>query len=64
MQAVNRQKWDRAPNRVVLIERLPDCCRYTRADGKVMLVSLEWGIQQHPIVLCGQSSEISSQEAE
>ena len=33
MQAVNRQKWDRAPNRVVLIERLHEYYRYTMADA-------------------------------
>lgn len=54
MQAVNRQQWDKAGNRVVLIERLPHCYRYTTADGDVMHVDLSWGIKHHPIVLCGR----------
>lgn len=53
MQAVNRQKWHKAPNRVVLIERLQDWYRYTTADGRVMHLDMQWGIKHHPIVICG-----------
>ena len=53
MQAVNRQKWDRAPNRVVLIERLHEYYRYTMADGSTLLPDMAWGIEHHPIALCG-----------
>jgi hypothetical protein len=57
MQAVNRQKWDKAPNRVVLIERLPDRYRYTMADRSTLDLDLGWGTKQHPIALCGQPSK-------
>ncbi len=53
MQAVNRQKWDRAPNRVVLIERLSEYYRYTMADGSTLLLDMAWGIEHHAIALCG-----------
>jgi hypothetical protein len=53
-QAVNRQKWYASPNRVILIERLPECYRYTTAEGKVVYVDLHWGIKHHPIALCGK----------
>ena len=53
MQAVNRQKWATAPNRVVLVERLHDRFRYTMADRSTLDLDLAWGIEHHPIVLCG-----------
>jgi hypothetical protein len=53
MQFVNRQKWDSAPNRVVLIERLHEYYRYTMADGSTLLLDMTWGIEHHPIALCG-----------
>jgi hypothetical protein len=54
MQAVNRQKWNTAPNRVVLIERLPDCYRLTTADRRVFHTDVAWGLKNHPIALCGR----------
>jgi hypothetical protein len=53
MQAVKRQAWDRLPNRVVLIERLHEYYRYTMADGSTLLLDMTWGIERHPIALCG-----------
>ena len=54
MQAVNRQQWNKQPNAIALIEVLPDCYRYTRNDGRVLLVNIEHGKQCHPIALCGR----------
>ena len=57
MQAFHRQQWDKLPNRVVLIERVHDCYRYTMADRSTLFLDLAWGIERHPIALCGTESQ-------
>lgn len=51
--ALNLQRALKAGNVVVLIERLPDCFRYTTRDGLQVYLTAEHGLKHNPIALCG-----------
>jgi hypothetical protein len=54
MQAVNRQKLDQSPHRVVLVERLSTCYRLTTASGIVTYLNSETGAEWFPLAVCGK----------